>query len=230
MKTGKKAGLFVLAVCLMNLVASMAMLFVLGQATMAGGSPENRMTYIIANEPAVRIGWATWIGASLMLALFFYYMAEYLSDLRPQTRFIVRAALILAIIGAAADTVSDIISMGVLPDLAERFVHSEDSVIRKILLEEFRTWDHFSVLCTGGLANTTYGLAGCLVAFAMFQARAFPGYVRLLSIPLWAVTFFMSYGSVALDASILPVAVGSTMALFLVWTFLIGVHLLRSEE
>jgi hypothetical protein len=82
----------------------------------------------------------------------------------------------------------------------------------------------------GGLANLCYGLAGCLATVAMFRAGSFSRLIRITSVPLWGFTLFMSYGSFARRSDLLPVVVGSTMAIFIVWSFLIGLELVRGES
>ncbi|MCB1308727.1 MAG: hypothetical protein KDK30_11130 [Leptospiraceae bacterium] len=213
-----------------NLLASLAMAIILGPATLAGGSDLDRMRYIADNRLAVQLGWTAWIGATLSLVLFFHTMMDVLAA---EQRRLLRFAFTLAAIGAAPDCLADLMALGVVPDLAERYLaalSNGQTELAGVLLEQFRTWDRFSVLCTGGLGNTCYGLAGCLLTFALFRSGELNRPLRLLAFPLWAFTFFMSYGSFTLSASILPVAVGTTMSIFLVWAFWIGVTLFQRSR
>ena len=215
-------GLVIMGVSLMNFIASLAMATILAGGTIAGGDIVTRMNYIVAHKTWVQLGWASWIGATLSLTLFFMLMPALLD--RKYKQYL-NFALVLTVVGAASDTLSDLMSLGIIPDLAERYLAAAEPMLRATLKEQFITWDRFSILCTGGLGNTCYGFAGCLLSYTLVKSGEFNALVRYVSAPLWGLTFLMSYGSFALSAGILPFAVGSTMSLFIAWSFYIGLCL-----
>ncbi len=231
---GRAAGILVIVSSVMNFAASLAMALVLGPATMAGGPAEQRLTYIDAHRGMVQFGWSLWIGASLSLLLFFFVLDRVMKSRNARTRLFFLFALILAVVGAASDTLADLIALGVIPELAREFVtQTAAGASPAVLLEiqrDFLLWDRFMVLCTGGLGNGCYGLAGCLATFGLWKEKAFSLPARVTAIPLWILTFYMTYGSFRLDGHILPVAVGSTMATFIAWTFLLGLELILGRS
>ncbi len=209
-----------------NLAASAAMLFWLAPATAAGGALETRLAYIASHTLRVQIGWSIWIAASISLVLLFYALSF---DEKGAPDFWNTFAALTALLGGASDTLADLISLGILPHLAAAWQNSVEAQ-KLFLVSQFELWDRFTVLCTGGLGNTFYGLAGTILTINAFHRRRFSSIIRTLSIPLWLCTFLMSYGSFTLDTHLLPYAVGSTMALFVIWSFLIGMYFCRKGE
>ncbi|MDH5655773.1 MAG: hypothetical protein OEZ34_07695 [Spirochaetia bacterium] len=225
MKQSRKSN-FLLITIAANLSASLMMAFVLGPATIAGGEAEVRMHYIHDNKVFVQIGWASWILASLSLVLFFQIMYEVISA----SKTMLLLALLISVIGAASDTISDMISLGMMPFLAEEFLSATDTLRKTVLLHQFHTFDRLSVFLTGGLGNTCYGISGILLTYVFFRNRIFTPFIRFFSLPLWTFTFFMSYGSFNMNQETLPYAVGITMFLFIVWVVLIYFELRKSES
>lgn len=244
---GRLGGSLLIFSSLVNFAASLAMALVLAPATMAGGAPDVRMHYIDAHRGSVQLGWSLWIGASLSLLLFFFVLDQVMKERQARTRPMFLFALILAVVGAASDTLADLVALGMLPELAGEFVRmsagfgpnsamsaanpsATAAATISIIQRDFLLWDRFMVLCTGGLGNGCYGLAGCLVTIGLWKERAFSFPARIIAIPLWILTFYMTYGSFRLDGNILPVAVGGTMATFVAWSFLLGVELILGRN
>jgi len=214
-----------------NLAASLMMAFILAQATIAGGLPLERMKYITENKLSVQLGWASWIAATLSLVLFFQIMYEYISKSSSDvSKTLLRYAWILSAVGAAPDIIADMISFGIIPYVSERALSSSDPVQQAILLEQFLTFDRMSVFLTGGLGNTCYGLAGIILSYVIIRENEFTPLIRWMGVPLWGFTFLMSYESLVMSETILPVAVGGTMFLFLLWIVLIYFNLFNKQK
>lgn len=223
----KPVGLAVMGVSLVNLAASLYLLFILRPGTLAGGSVTDRMSYIVVSRFAWSAGWLLWVLASLALVGFFFIVSEYLDA---RWRALLGYARALAVLGAAPDIVSNLINMGVLAELPARWL-AVPPAVRPVVMEEFVLWDRFAVLLTGGLANLLYSFAGALLAAAMFQTAAFPRALAWAGAVLWGLTFALSLASFAGSVAALQATVAATMSLFIVWSFAVGyVYLYRGAQ
>lgn len=223
----RKIGFLFVIVATLNLFASIMMLLFLGPATIAEPNELYRLQYIFDNRNIVQISWFSWILASLSLALFFYLFAY---GIRTDFKYFRRYAYFLVLTGLVPDLLADLVSITVIPDIVTRYFESNDESIRNILLDQYRTWNHFAVVCTGGLGNFCYGLGGLCLTFVLFKVKLFHWLMALFSTIIWISTFMMSLSSFMLTSVVLPFVVGLTMSLFIVWVTLLGIILINKNQ
>ena len=189
-------------------------------ATAAGGDAATRVAYIAAHAGAVRAGWYLWELATLSLVAVFVTVLRSV-DAAPGLRLLSFAAVCM---GAIPDSINNVVNAAIVPEIAKAVAAGAAPMI------EFRAWDRFSVVLTGGLANGLYALAGWLLMAATAREPRFPRALVALQWPLWLATTAMSASAFAESIPGLEVSVGVTMATFVVWTFAVGWRWLGRAE
>jgi len=137
-----------------------------------------------------------------------------------------RAALGLALAGMVPDLVAETLAVGLLPDLASRYLEARPEV-EPLILESFATWDRVMVLLTGFLGNGLYTSAGIIISLMLWKTRELPWTLVLIGAPAWVAGLFLS-GAALLDSTRgMALSTGLLMPFFCLWTLAVGLHYLR---
>lgn len=208
-----------------NLGAALLMKFVLEGATPTGGSDAERLAYIASHRAAVIFAWGAWVAATLTLLLAFWVLAISLDQRwKPQLRF----AFAVATVGAALDIAADVLHMSAIPALAEAYRAAEPATAASVLIS-FRAWDAAAVALTGGGGNTLYVIAGAIVTWVMFRTAWIPRWLSVWGAAVWTAAAAAS-AALFWAPALLPLMVGTTMALYVTWIAACGLVFLARRD
>jgi hypothetical protein len=192
-----------------NLVAAIGMAVVLRPGLPGLGSLQaDRLTYITQNTAPWRVGWLLWNVAALSLILLFVALRSATAPGSALARF----ALLGGAAGLAADLAAETLMMGVEPTLSPG---------------SFAPWEHAAVLLTGYLGNGLYALCGALLTASW---RGIPTAICRVSVPLWCAGGVLSAVTLLDLPDAVAGATAAVMALFVVWSVMVGIWARRQTS
>lgn len=187
----------------LNLAAALLMLLALKPGLPVSGSlPADRVAFIEGNTALWWAGWLVWHAAALSLVLFFLVLA---GRFRGRAPVLSAAAVVVSVVGLAADLSAEAIYMGVVPQLRG---------------DEFRLAEIVGGILTGYLGNGLYTVAGILLTWS--GARDLPRSVLILAVPVWGAGLCLSAASLMHSASGQLWSTAILMPLFVLWTVMVG--------
>lgn len=187
----------------LNLAAALLMLLALKPGLPVSGSlPADRIAFIEGNTALWWAGWLVWHAAALSLVLFLLVLA---GRFRGRAPVLSAAAVVVSVVGLAADLSAEAIYMGVVPELRG---------------DEFRLAEIVGGILTGYLGNGLYTVAGILLTWS--GARDLPRSVLILAVPVWGAGLCLSAASLMHSASGQLWSTAILMPLFVLWTVMVG--------
>jgi hypothetical protein len=187
----------------LNLAAALLMLSTLKPGLPVSGSlPADRIAFIERNKGLWWAGWLVWHAAAISLVLFFLVLA---GRFRGRAPVLCAAAVVVSVVGLAADLSAEAIYMGVVPELRGNEFHAAEIV---------------GGILTGYLGNGLYTVAGILLTWS--GARELPRSLLGLALPTWGAGLCLSASSLlhSADGQLWSTAV--LMPLFVLWAALVG--------
>lgn len=216
-------GAIALLAAAANGAASLGMLLILRRLLATNPDLLGRIAQLAESRVQWLAAWIFWMTAALTLVWFFDGLAALCAQTAPLAA---RAALGLALIGIVPDLMAEAIAIGVLPDIAARYL-TTPKMAR--LLDDFLTWNQAMVIFTGFLANGLYTAAGAILTWTSWRAGIITLNLARLGAGVWMFGTLLSLASLAGSAKGMAFTTGITMPLFCVWAGLTGQHLRKGS-
>jgi hypothetical protein len=212
--------LLILAAAL-NLIPLAYTGLLIAPGTVAGGPDYDRMFFIASHQALWSAGWVLWMGGSLGLVLSIWVVSRAVAH-RTHAAEILRFAPIVALLGAAVDIVGDGIQAAGIPVVAARFIPGPiPNTYTDMAGFLFSVLDNIASLLSGDVANTLYFVAGTLVVIALATIADFPKWLTALGAVAWLAT--LAATPATFFPAILPVAVASALALYVIWLLAVAI-------
>ena len=186
-----------------NLLAALALAFVLRGGTEAVSSTADRVAHIEHHLVLWRGGWAVWMVAGISLVAFYAWWGAWLAS--TGWSFV---ALIAAMLGLASDLFAESLYIGWLPDRMENIAPAAS-------------------LLTGGVANGLYTVAGILLTV---RTRALRGWLRAWAWTIWAAGLALSVCAFADSVNGMMISTAVLMTLLCPWVTIFGWRLIRDSR
>jgi hypothetical protein len=204
-------------ICLfLNLIAGVAMPWVLSPGLDPGIPFNQRMLYLAGHTQMWATAWLLWVAAALGLIYFFVQWGEWIGRDTAVSRATVKFGVIVGCLGMIPDTIAEMIYIGVLPQIAHS-VTSGPMWSKNAGIDAFVLWERAATLFTGFLGNGFYSLGGLVLNIASLSAPAFPRRIAWAGLPLWMVGFSLSAAALAGQRELLIVTTALTIGGFIVW-------------
>jgi len=204
-----------LLAAIVNLIASIVMLFILDHGLNPNHPIEYRFDYLTTHPITWKLSWLSWIFAAIALIFFLVQWGHWIKS-KSNGRYDAWIAfgVIIGCLGLVPDTIAEVVYMHLLPQLATLPEKSS-----------FLQWESLAQFLTGFLGNGLYCVGGFTLQCVSLKTKTLPTFCRYFGFVIWLFGFMLS-ASVFIDwFQGIYAFTALTMASFVIWAF--AVSLLR---